>query len=263
LHETGFARVLKNLWNGLARLSRFDGTIEGEATEVPLVTVPALGRFADDRWLVVATRAAPGEANGFLYTPTGISTGAAALGDGVSHVCCAPDGTIWVGYFDEGIYCDQNDDNSWAKSAAGIANLAPDGTLLWSFNASQTGNLLIDDCYAMTLSGNTLWACCYSDFPIVRIQAGTISRWSNTVGGARALAVDSNYILLAGGYGEDRNKLTLLRLEDGEAHLIGELRSELLSTATFAQGQADTLHIVGQGRWARVTVADARAALEA
>ena len=39
--------------------------------------------------------------------------------------------------------------------------------MLWRFNGEERADLFIADCYAMALDGNTLWACPYTDFPIV------------------------------------------------------------------------------------------------
>ena len=250
--KVGGARgFLPKLWDGHARLSIFDGRAESDAIEVQLGFSPIVSRLADGRWLLAASRSARGEANGRLYATDGTASGTIALGDGIDHLCCAPDGTIWAGYCDEGI-------GSGPISSGDIVRFDPDGRALWSFNSDDRHDLCIFDCYAMTLNANTLRSCFYSDFPIVRVEDSVISSWSNAVRGARALAVDRDHILLAGGYDEEAERLILLRLDSGQACQLSELRFPPLRAAAHVQGLADTLHIIGQGAWTRMGVADAR-----
>ena len=219
--------------------------------------------MVDGRWLVAASRSAHGEANGRLYGLDGKLSGAIALGDGISHIRCAPDGTIWVGHFDEGICSVLNTDGGWPISTGGIVRFAPDGIALWSLNTDNQRDLFIIDCYALTLNANTPWACCYPEFPIIRVKADVIRQWSNPCKGARALAVEGECILLAGGYDAASERIALLRLGESEACQIGELKLQRLRTADHVQGQGGELHIVGDNRWTRVNVADVRAIIGA
>jgi hypothetical protein len=254
---------LPKLWDGRARISIFDGSVESEPIEVPLSFSPIIDRLADGRWLLTATSAAPEEANGRLYAPDGTAAGAIALGDGIEHVRCAADGTIWVGYFDEGVFSGQSKDGSWPISSSGIARFASDGTVLWSFNARDGAGLFVSDCYSLTLNGNTLWSCFYTDFPIVRVDDGTARHWSNTVQGAKALASDVDHVLLAGGYGNDAGRIALLRLEEEQARYLGQVTFQPPQAAGLVQGEGKTLHIVEPGNWTRIDVAAVRAALGA
>jgi hypothetical protein len=244
-----------------ARISTFDGVAEREAIEVPLGFWPAVDRLADGRWLLASTRAVHGETNGRLYAADGTPAGAIALGDGIEHVRCATDGTIWVGYFDEGVFCGQNKDGSWPISSSGIARFATDGTVLWSFNGKERSDLAIADCYALTLNGTTLWSCFYTDFPIVRVEGGVVHHWSNSVHGAKALAVDADHVLLASGYRENAGRIALLRLEEEQARYLGEVRFQPSPAARLVQGHGRTLHIVEPGKWTRIDVAAVRVAL--
>jgi hypothetical protein len=174
-------RTPAKLWDGRMRLSVFDGSVESEAIEVPLGFVPIVERLADGRWLVAASRAAEGETNARLFASDGAPAGAFAIGDGVEHIRCAADGTIWVGYFDEGVFSGPSKDGTWPISSSGIARLAPDGTALWIFNTEDRADLSIADCYALTLNENTLWSCFYTDFLIVRVRSGVARYWRNGV----------------------------------------------------------------------------------
>ena len=232
------------------RLSTFDGTAESGAVEIRAEPWPKVDRLADGRWLVVAPRAARDERNGRLFTPDGTPAGDMVLGDGIEHVRCAPDGTIWIGYFDEGVFSGQD------VSASGITRFAPDGELLWRFDSAARDDLYLYDCYALTLDGNTLWSCFYGDFPIVRVVNGKIDDWLNAIAGACALAVEGDQVLLAGGYQDQAERLVLLRLDQGGAREIGRWRFPPLArdTVQLVQGQGSTLHVVGQGIWTRLSI---------
>jgi hypothetical protein len=244
------------------RLSTFDGTMESKAIEVPVEFVPVFSRLADGRWLV-AEAWDEGEKNTRLYTPDGAPDGAFSMGEGILYIRCAPDATIWVGYFDEGVFAGPNDGGTWPISSSGIAQFSPDGNVLWEFNSEACPNLSIADCYALTLDGDTPWSCPYADFPIVRVERGRIRYWENVVTGASALAIDGDHVLLAGGYGDNANRIALLRLGANQAEPLGELHVPLLSrgAAGLVQGNGMTLHIVAEGRWTRLDVSRVRAIL--
>jgi len=128
-----------SLWGGRLRLTTFDGSGESGAIEVPAGHGPKVGRLPDGRWLVTSSRAAPSEKNAHLYTADGAPAGTFAMGDGIEHIQCAADGTIWVGYFDEGVFSGPMEDGSWPISSSGIARFGPDGRVLWKFNDQKCG----------------------------------------------------------------------------------------------------------------------------
>lgn len=235
------------------RLSTFDGAAESPAIEVPAGHWPKVNRLPDGRWLVVADLPKLShDLNARLYAADGTAAGAFAMGNYIAHVQCAIDGTIWAGYIDQGVL-------AGAISSAGIARFDADGQVIWRFNDDAGRDLYVFDCYSLTLDGSTLWSCCYTDFPIVRIAQGGVRHWRNKLSGANALAVDDDHVLLAGGYGEDSSRLALLHLIDGEARLAGRWRftPPERETAGLMQGHGSTLHIVGGG-WRRIEVASLR-----
>lgn len=252
-----------NLRDVRLRLSKYDGAAEIGAIEVPAGHWPKVDCLADGRWLVASTRAAPDEINANLFAADGTPAGSFAIGDGIEHIRCAPDGTIWVGYFDEGVFSGPNKDGGWPISSSGIARFGPDGSVLLRFNGEERADLFIADCYAMALDGNTLWCCPYTDFPIVRVKDSGVDRWGNDVAGAKAIAVDGDYVLLAGGYNDNSDRLVLLRLDVDRAEQVGEWRHQLWtpSAARLVQGQGSTLHIAGQGSWTKLSLAAMRATL--
>ncbi len=248
------------------RLSQFDGSIETGVVELSAWPWSKVDRLADGRWLVASSRAAPDEKNVQLFANDGASAGAFAIGDGVKHIRCAADGTIWVGYFDEGIFSGSgpDKDGGWPISSSGLVRFGPDGSVLWRFNSEERSHLFIADCYALALDGNTTWCCPYRDFPIVRIADGRIDYWKNEVTGADALAIDGDYVLLAGGHKHHAERLALVRLGNDVAQQIGEWRFKppKRSAARLIQGQGATMHIVGEGAWTKLNLAWMRAAVK-
>jgi hypothetical protein len=89
-----------------------------------------------------------------------------------------------------------------------------------------------------------------------------VDHWRNEVAGARALAVDGDHVLLAGAYNDKSERIALLRLDGDLAQQIGEwrFRAPERDAARLLQGQGATLHIVGHGRWTKVSLATIRAA---
>jgi len=240
-------------------LSIFDGNRERDAIEIASVPYPLVTRLADGRWLVAATRSEPGEPNGYLYDTDGSLLSRLVLGDGISFILAAPDNTIWIGYFDEGIYANPLSNGKWPISSAGIAQLSADGNLLWSFNSENGAEQVIDDCYSLTLDGNDVWSCFYSDFPIVRIGDGKVRVWTNRLSGASAIAVEGDYVLLAGGY-DDAERLALLHLDQAGTKSMRELQYPELGVSGdgLIQGHGGALNVVAGGAWSRVTVDDVR-----
>ncbi|MBR0752808.1 hypothetical protein JQ604_11490 [Bradyrhizobium jicamae] len=240
------------------RLSTFDGNTESGAIEIPACPWPRVDRLPDGRWLVAKRRAEPDASNACLFAADGTPAGTFAMGDGIAHIQCAEDGTIWVGYFDEGVFSGASEGGSWPVSSSGIARFGSDGSVLWKFNDHARDNLFIADCYALTIDGSPLWCCAYEGFPIVKVERGVIRHWRNEVAGAKALAVDGDLVLLAGGYGDQSERIALLHLgDDHQAQQIGESQFQRpdRNKARLVQGRGATLHIVGQGNWTRLSVA--------
>jgi hypothetical protein len=239
-----------SLGKARGRISVFDGERESEVVEVNLGYYPIVDRFPDGRWLVADSRSEPTIANGRIFSADGTAVGAITLGDGIEHLAFAPDWSLWVGYFDEGVFGAHDELEPLGK--AGIAKLDTAGNVLWRLNNPK--RWLVSDCYAMSLTGNDLWSCVYMDFPIIRIRDGEVTTWSNSVKGAKAIAADDDYVILAGGYGEPE-RIVLLRLLDGVAE--EQARLELSPRERFQPslviGRDAVLHVVIDGIWRRIS----------
>jgi hypothetical protein len=246
-----------DFWAGEARLYTLTPEGQSDLIPFPLVTFPELDRFPDGRWLVASSLGKPKRENGLFVAPDGRTLRSLPLGDAIEHLRCAPDGSIWIGYFDEGIFGED-------LGAGGIAHFSTQGEPLWSYNkGKEVADSLVFDCYALALDGNDLWSCFYNDFPIVRVADGRETLWANSVAGAKALAVDGEFVVLAGGYRDDATRLALLKLGQEEASLIGSYDVPEMANVELMQGRSSTIHFVGNGDWRSITVAEVRATLDA
>lgn len=257
------SRKYPNVWDDNMRLSIFDGVAETDEAIMPSGARPMVDRMEDGRWLVAGSRAQEGEMNARIYSAEGCVEHKMILGDGIENLICSPDGTIWVGYFDEGVFAGPNKDGSSPVSSGGIVQFDTSGTPLWSFNKQVREKHSIADSYAMTLSGTDLWACFYTDFPIVRIKDGQPVFWSNRVAGAEAIAVKDDIVMLGGGYGDDANRITLVKLDGKSSRELGSFRcaKEKNGSIGLLQGRGGTIHIVSNGVWSKVPIYKAAKAL--
>jgi hypothetical protein len=115
----------------------------------------------------------------------------------------------------------------------------------------------------MTLSGTDLWTCFYMDFPIARISGGKPMFWSNSVSGAKAIAVKDDIVMLGGGYSDDANCVTVVKLDGKSSRELGSFRYRrgTRGAAGLLQGRGSVIHIVSDGVWSKVPVYRAVAAI--
>lgn len=178
---------------GTAHVSR-----DGGSWSVPLAAPPArfpvIDLLPDGAIVVVDARCRSGERNATVHEPEGAPRASFPVGDGVEQIGVDGAGTIWVSYFDEGVF--GND-----LAAAGLRRFSPTGEILWTF-AAPSGTPDIADCYALNVDAHTTWIYYYTDFPLVRISAGRSRAFTPTpVRGARSVAVHRDDVLFLGGYG--------------------------------------------------------------
>lgn len=255
-----------NFWGGGIRLSAYDGSVESEEAIVPTGSQPFVDRTADGEWLVVPSLPKEGDDEGRFYLPDGTHLRSASFGSGIAKLFSAPDGAIWIGYFDEGVFKGRNADGSWPISTGGIVKLDAQGKVVWSFNrdiaeagSDRRTRIHVDDCYAMTLSGKTAWACYYAFFPVARMDGKSARLWTNGIPGANALAVANDTILFTAFGREDENRVAVAKIEGGNTREIGGLRFDPLvqAGARLIQGRDGILHVVADGVWYRLAVGDA------
>lgn len=122
-----------------------------------------------------------------VLSPDGTSVATGDLGNDVRHLLTDPDGAIWVGYGDEGVYGASEGEREDRISAHGLARFDAGLRPVWGFPGNETDP--IDDCYTLTLTGRVAWSYYYSEFPISRIADGRVTSWETDIEGAHALLV--------------------------------------------------------------------------
>lgn len=201
-----------------------------------------------DRFLVVAARCrwrpeGP-DRNALVYGPDGAVVAEYTFGDGVEDVLTTPSGNAWVGYFDEGVYGNYG----WGgpgpepMGSCGLSRFGPGGEQDWRFPPDDTAP--IDDCYALNVTGETAWACYYSDFPVVKVDDGEVTVWRNDLAhAARSLIVADRRVGMAGGYRPHRDRLVIGELGDND------LRDAVRYRLVLPEGQPlpDDVRMVGRG----------------
>lgn len=141
------------------------------------VAHPHIDMLADGSFLVVGARCRWAESgpelNALAIDQNGQVFRRGCLGDGIQHLQVAGDDTIWVGYFDEGIFGNMGWGGPGPEplGAGGIAAWSPDFEKAWELDPQEG---LVADCYALNVGPAEVLACPYTDFPVVRIQDRTV-----------------------------------------------------------------------------------------
>jgi hypothetical protein len=209
----------------------------------------------DDRFVIAGARCRwrPDgvEPNAQVVDSAGDVVMTAVLGDGIGWLATTPGGQTWVGYFDEGVYGNLG----WGGpdrepiGAPGLVRFDERLERAWDY-PFDTGLGSISDCYALNVAGETVWACYYTDFPIVRIADGRVTGWTNSESGVSAVITDGVRCALVGGYGEDRDRVLVGALtEDGRFAVRARKRLSLPGGAPLPPrlgmcGRGDVLHVV-------------------
>ena len=209
--------------------------------------------------------------NATIYASDGTAEVTACIGDGIQNVVATADGAVWVAYCDMGIF----GNNGWGDYPApkpigstGLVRFSPRLEVEWEFPGDRLfeprdrRQESIDDCEAITLAGDTLWAYYYSDYPVVRLDQGQVRAWAPdkpaapAATGIQALATDGRRVALAGGYTGQEDRVVVARLED-QWVLERKVRLVLpdgsrLPSGTKIQGFADMLHVFAGREWYQV-----------
>jgi hypothetical protein len=256
----------------IARFSAFDGEAETSVFQLQLDNpFPRFDRFGAG-WLVVAARCRDGEANARLFGEQGSMARMFCLGDGIKHVQCDGARGIWVGYFDEGVFGNQGWKPNTLLDAPmlGINRFDENGLMTWAHTDPE-----LYDCYAMNVASDAVWACYYSNFPILRIDRdGRTQHWESDKAGAHFLAVDGEHAVLLSGYGEETRTGWLVRLTHksspskpthhttetlGAFHF--DLQGKVPRALDYCGMRGDKLHFVDEGNWYVLSVGDVVRAL--
>jgi hypothetical protein len=167
-----------------------DGVSE-VALEDVAVEHPMVQTFSDGAVLLVSSLRRNDD-NARVYSPRGQLLGTFALGDAIQHVAVGAGDSIWVGYFDEGIYGED------PLSHSGVARFDRDGRKEWGFNENRGDAPFVDSCYALSVGPGGAWTCSYSEFDLVNIRGNDFRSWKQPIRSVVALALGADRVLLHG-----------------------------------------------------------------
>ncbi len=192
-------------------------TVELEPTSENFHCVQPLGK---DKWLLVRGRAGGSDDNNAtVYDMRGHRLWSFHAGDGIEDVQTTEARTIWLSYFDEGVYSGND------LGSAGLVCLDEQGKVLFRYDSlyAQHHVPVIDDCYALNVcSAKEVWLYYYNSFPLIKLVDGRVAQsWHPIpVSGSHAFAVAPERVLFCGSY----NKRKALFQIDLESMSMGELR---------------------------------------
>jgi len=232
-----------------ATFIRFDGRLIQRTELCELnIAFPTVQPLPNGEVLLVGARChyrnGDPEQNALICGPEGEVIRRFVLGDGINDVQTTGDGMIWVSYFDEGVFGNYG----WDKpvGSCGLVCFDPEGSKIWEFEPPD-GFDSIADCYALNVSDDAVWACYYTDFPVLRVDSERKTQaWKNSYGGANALAVDGRRVALWGGF-RDRHSRCILQqihgdtLDDAVELAIG-FPEGIDSKSVRVRGRGTTLH---------------------
>ena len=168
--------------------------------------------LSQGRWIAVRGRCeGVHDANAHIFNPPAGKISSFHVGDGVNDVCVSPDDTIWISYFDEGIY------GPTQLAQEGLVGMDTDGQVVFRYTDCLTvgGINRIADCTAINVAEDgSVWVYYYTDFPLVNLRDPKLVRaWGELpVEFAESFAVENLKALFTGGY-DNRELLHLLDLE--------------------------------------------------
>lgn len=211
-----------------------------EPTDENYHSIQPLGQ---EHWLLVRGRASDShDQNASVYDMNGRRQWSFHVGDGVEDVQVSERSTVWVSYFDEGVY----GDTDLAKS--GLVSLDRHGEPIFRYDSlyARSDVPVICDCYAMNVcSDKEIWLYYYPDFPLVKLVDGKLNRWwpEIPVEGATAFAVSGQRVLFCGSY----DKSDLLFLLD-----LSTMSVEEIAPRTGEGSRIEGFR--GMGRRSRLTI---------
>jgi len=196
------------------------------------------------------------EHNAFVYRADGTLRRTATFGDGIADVQSTTRGEIWVSYFDEGIFGSYGWGGAEGPSpigGSGLIRFDERGAPSWKYTPPESFDG-IDDCYALNVADDAVWAYYYASFPLVRIERDdVVTAWRTEISGASAFATDGERVLFYGGYADERERCVLGLLKDGAVAEMIACRLILPSgeplEAARVIGRGPLLHVFAGADW--------------
>lgn len=120
------------------------------------------------------------------------------IGDGISHLYTTEIGTIWTGYFDEGIFGSHGWGDPWLKGSP--TPIGEPGVIQWNSKGDQlfaNDQVYIAECYSMNVvSDHEVWFYYYDSFKIVHLKNGEYKEYDPFLEGASDLVVNETHLML-------------------------------------------------------------------
>ncbi|MGW7082667.1 hypothetical protein ACWGH2_04085 [Streptomyces sp. NPDC054871] len=180
---------------------------------------PKVDALPDAGFVVADSRSRKSEQHVQIFDALGRESWAFRVGDAIEHLLADRAGRLWVGYFDEGVFGDDE------LSHPGLRCWNANGEPLWTYEASK-GTSEIYDCYALNVTDEAVWVCAYGDFSLLEVRPGrAVRQRANDLAGAHALAVHKGQATFFGGYGDEHDRLVdaELRHEEVRPYASGRL----------------------------------------
>jgi len=200
LHKASYDE--KGVWHSFtvptgarARIAVFDGTHLENCAEFPLVHFPYVqfDKLPDGRWVVASPygRGLPAQ----VISSDG-EVSQIDLGIELSRLQCAPDGSIWTGH--DTAVCFGEDD----ISDEGIAQISPEGKLLWGFHSDpRFQRHFVDYFEALNVSPLGVFGIIWPGHVIVQLDVPKPRFLRSRSESPEAFAAERDHFLIAGGYG--------------------------------------------------------------
>ncbi|MGW7065385.1 hypothetical protein ACWGII_04535 [Streptomyces sp. NPDC054855] len=179
---------------------------------------PQVDALPDGGFVVADARSRRSEQHVQIFDALGRESWAFRVGDGIETLLSDRAGRLWVGYFDEGVFGDDE------LSHPGLRCWSAEGEPVWAYEAAE-GASQIYDCYALNVAEDSVWVCAYDDFSLLEVRPGSAVRQrANDRAGATALAVHHGRVTFFGGYDGERDRLVHAELRHEEVRLYGSGR---------------------------------------
>lgn len=207
--------------------------------------------------------------NGVVVDRSGATLHEATLGHGINHLQTDSTGQVWVGYSDEGVYGNfgWNGPGPESPGVWGLARFGPTLEKVWdyrppSFGDEESRGGIIDDCYALNVSDEQVYAYGYSDLSIIRIAGDDVEVFPAGIAGSDDILVSGASIALIGGYESRRNHVSIGAVHDGvyverRSGELGIRREPFRATAPVTVSRGGRLHWLDGARWRRFDLAPA------
>ncbi|GGV34366.1 hypothetical protein GCM10010277_19580 [Streptomyces longisporoflavus] len=208
--EPGRGRGAMKPYDALVVTVDTDGRDHATELNALRARYPRIDALPDGGFVVADSRSRRSEQHVQVFDVLGRESWAFRVGDAVEDLLTDRAGRLWVGYFDEGVFGDDE------LSHPGLRSWSAGGEPLWAYKAAEGGSE-IWDCYALNVAEESVWVCAYGDFTLLEVRPdGSVRQRANGTKAATALAVHQGRVTFLGGYGDDHDRLVDAELRHQE-----------------------------------------------